>query len=63
MQRLQKGFGLVEIMVGLLVGLISMVIVLQVFQNAEGRKRNVTTGADAQSSGALRRRHTRSAAS
>ncbi|XLZ70310.1 PilW family protein [Massilia sp. SR12] len=53
MQRLQKGFGLVEIMVGLLVGMISMVIVLQVFQNAEGRKRNVTTGADAQSSGAI----------
>jgi len=53
MQRLQKGFGLVEIMVGLVVGMISMVVVLQVFQNAEGRKRTVTTSADAQSNGAI----------
>lgn len=53
MQRFQKGFGLVEIMVGLVVGMISMVVVLQVFQNAEARKRTVTTSADAQSNGAI----------
>lgn len=53
MQRLQKGFGLVEIMVGLLVGMISMLVVLQVFQNAEARKRTTTSGADAQASGAI----------
>lgn len=53
MQRLQKGFGLVEIMVGLAVGMISMLVVLQVFQGAEERKRTTTAGADAQSSGAI----------
>lgn len=53
MRRFQKGFGLVEIMVGLVVGMISMLVVLQVFQNAEARKRTTTSGADAQASGAI----------
>lgn len=53
MRLVQKGFGLVEIMVGLVVGMLSMMVVLQVFNNAEARKRTVTGGADAQANGAI----------
>lgn len=48
-----RGFGLVEIMVGLVVGLISMVVVMQVYSVFEQQKRATTTGSDAQSNGAL----------
>lgn len=49
----QNGFGLVEIMVGLGVGMLAMVVVMQVFSQAEGQKRTATGGADAQSNGAI----------
>lgn len=49
----QKGFGLVEVMVGLLIGMLAMVVVMQVFATAEGQKRTTTGGADAQSNGAI----------
>lgn len=49
----QNGFGLVEIMVGLGVGMLAMVVVMQVFSQAEGQKRTSTGGADAQSNGAI----------
>lgn len=49
----QNGFGLVEIMVGLGVGMLAMVVVMQVFSQAEGQKRTTTGGADAQSNGAI----------
>ena len=48
-----RGFGLVEIMVGLVVGLISMVVVMQVYTVFENQKRATTTGSDAQINGAL----------
>lgn len=48
-----RGFGLVEIMVGLMVGLISMVVVMQVYSVFENQKRATTTGSDAQTNGAL----------
>ncbi|SFF74401.1 type IV pilus assembly protein PilW [Duganella sp. CF458] len=49
----QNGFGLVEIMVGLGVGMLAMVVVMQVFSQMEGQKRTSTGGADAQSNGAI----------
>ena len=48
-----RGFGLVEIMVGLMVGLISMVVVMQVYSVFENQKRATTSGSDAQTNGAL----------
>ncbi len=48
-----RGFGLVEIMVGLVVGLVSMVVVMQVYTVFENQKRATTTGSDAQTNGAL----------
>jgi type IV pilus assembly protein PilW len=53
MRDKQNGFGLVEIMVGLGVGMLAMVVVMQVFSQAEAQKRTSTGGADAQSTGAI----------
>lgn len=46
----QHGFSLVEIMVGLGVGAIASVIILQVFSNYEVNRRSVSAGSDAQNS-------------
>lgn len=48
-----RGFGLVELMVGLVVGLIGIIVVFQTFAVAEGYKRTTTSGADAQQSGSV----------
>jgi len=47
-----RGFGLVEIMVGLVIGMITSLIVFQVFEVTERQKRTATGGADAQTNGA-----------
>jgi type IV pilus assembly protein PilW len=51
--RSVRGFTLVEIMVGLVIGLIASVIIFQVFSVSERQKRTTTGAADAQSSGAI----------
>lgn len=50
---MSAGFSLVEIMVGMLIGLLGMIIILQVFKNFEGQKRTTTGGSDAQNSAAI----------
>lgn len=52
MQRRHKGFSLVEIMVGLMIGVVAMIIIMQVFSVTEGTKRTTTGGADAHTNGA-----------
>ena len=42
-----RGFGLVEVMVALALGLFSVVVILQVFSVSESQKRSTTSGADA----------------
>ena len=49
--RMDKGFSLVEIMVGMVIGLFGVIIILQIFALAEGQKRTTTSGADAQTNG------------
>src|SRR5690349_23970284 len=49
--RAQRGFGLVEIMVGLVIGLISILLIYQVYNVAEGFKRNTTAAGEAQMAG------------
>lgn len=49
----QRGTTIIEIMVGLLIGLIGMVIVFQVFAVADSRKRTTLSGSDAQVAGTL----------
>ena len=48
-----RGFSLVELMVGMLVGLIGTMVIFQVFAVAEGQKRTTTSGGDAAQSAAF----------
>lgn len=47
------GFSLVEIMVGMVIGLLSTIIVMQAFASFEGQKRTTTGGSDAQTNGVI----------
>jgi len=51
--RRAAGFSLVEIMVGLAIGMLAIIVMMQVFALSEGRKRNATSGGDAQSNGVI----------
>jgi len=49
----QNGFSLVEIMVGMAIGLLGMVVIMQVFSVTESGKQTTTSGGDAQQKSAL----------
>jgi type IV pilus assembly protein PilW len=49
----QRGVSLIELMVGLLIGLLAVLVISQVLISVEGQKRTVTSGADAQLTGTL----------
>lgn len=49
----QRGFSLPEIMVGLTIGLVAMVVVMQVFAVSDRQKRTASSGADAQTNGSI----------
>lgn len=49
----QRGMSLIEIMVGLLVGMLGILVITQVYIFYEGRKRTTASGADAQNSGSI----------
>lgn len=53
MRTHEEGFGLVEIMVGLAIGMLAMIVVMQVYSQSEAQKRSTTSGADAQTNGAI----------
>lgn len=56
MQRIsrgQHGFSLIEIMIGLVIGMIAVLVIYQIFAAAEGIKRNTTSVGDAQQNGLL----------
>lgn len=50
-RRRDRGFSLVEIMVGIAIGMIGVLVIMQVAAVFEGQKRTTTTGADAQTNG------------
>jgi type IV pilus assembly protein PilW len=52
-RRTAAGFSLVEIMVGMVIGMLGLIIMMQVFSLSESQKRATTGGGDAQSSGAI----------
>lgn len=49
----QRGFSLVEIMVGLVIGMATVVIMLQMLSNSDATKRKASGGNDAQMNGTL----------
>lgn len=51
--RYVSGFGLVEIMVGLAIGMIATLVIVQVAAMFEGQKRSTTGTADAQTAGSI----------
>ena len=51
--RQQAGFSLVEVMAGLLIGLVTTVVIFQVLAVSEGYKRTATGGSEAVQSGAV----------
>ncbi|MEQ1533456.1 MAG: hypothetical protein HOO97_04815 [Sideroxydans sp.] len=48
-----RGFSLVEIMVGMIIGMIGIIVIMQVTSVFEGQKRTTTGGDDAQNNGAI----------
>lgn len=51
--RTTSGFTLIEIMVGMVIGVLGLIIMMQVFTLSESQKRTTTGGGDALSSGAI----------
>lgn len=49
----QRGFTLIEMMVGIVIGMIAVLVIYQMYSVAEGFKRNTTAMGDAQQSGLL----------
>lgn len=49
----QKGFSLIELMVGLIIGLLTTLVIMQVFSAFEGQKRTTSGTADAQTNGSI----------
>lgn len=52
-RRLARGLSLIEVMVGLVIGMVAILVVMQVFQLSEGSRRTTVGGDDAQMSGTL----------
>ena len=53
MSKMQSGFSLVELMVGLVIGLLATLVIMQTFTAFEGQKRTTSGTADAQTNGAI----------
>jgi type IV pilus assembly protein PilW len=51
--RYQYGFTLVELLVGMIIGLIATLVIMQTFSSFEGNKRSTTGIADAQTNGSI----------
>lgn len=52
-RRSQAGLSLVEIMVGVLIGMIGIIVIFQMLATSESRKRTATAGSDVQVSGII----------
>lgn len=52
-RKAETGLSLVEIMVGVLIGMIGIIVIFQMLATSEERKRTVTAGSDVQVSGAI----------
>jgi len=48
-----KGFSLIELLVGLVIGLLATLVIMQVFSSFEGQKRSTSGSSDAQTNGSI----------
>lgn len=48
-----RGFSLVEVMVGMAIGMLGIIVMAQIFAISEGQKRTTTSGADAETNGLI----------
>jgi type IV pilus assembly protein PilW len=53
LRRPASGFSLVEIMVGMVIGMLGIIVIMQVFALFEGQKRTTSGGSEAQNTGAI----------
>ncbi len=53
MRKQQLGLSLVELMVGLVIGLVTTLVIMQIFSTFEGQKRSTMGSADAQTNGSI----------
>ena len=53
MHKSQLGLSLVELMVGLVIGLVTTLVIMQIFSTFEGQKRSTMGSADAQTNGSV----------
>lgn len=51
LHRKSRGFSLIEVMVGMVIGLLATIIIMQSYAGFEKQKRTTTTGSDAQENG------------
>ncbi len=51
--RAQQGFSLIELLVGMVLGMIAVIVVMQVFSLSERGQRSATSGDEAQTNGAI----------
>ena len=49
----RRGCGIVEVMVGVVIGLVALLIIYQALALSEGYRRTTTAGGDAQSTGMI----------
>lgn len=49
----QRGFSMVELLVGMVIGLMATLVIMQAYENFEGQKRTTTGGADAQTNASI----------
>ena len=52
-RRLSSGFSLVEIMVGMVIGMLGIIVMMQMYSVSEGQKRSATGAGEAQNNGAI----------
>jgi len=48
MAPLQRGIGLIEVMISIVIGMLMVLVIYQIYEVSEGQKRTITAGSDAQ---------------
>jgi len=52
-RALQRGIGLIEMMVSIVIAMLLVLVIYQIYEISEGQKRTITAGSDAQQNAAF----------